>query len=92
LRSLLFVSQPIVIVNYKGIALNTELRADFLVADSIVIELKAVEFFYPVHEAQILSYMKLLRCPKGLLINFCSTNIIQQGKKSYINELYRSLV
>lgn len=92
LRGLHFTSEQTVIVGYKDIALDTELRADFFVENAIVVELKAVENIHPIHEAQLLTYMKLLRSPKGLLFNFCSTNIIQHGKKSYVNELYRSLV
>ena len=49
----------------------------------MVLELKSVEKFLPIHEAQILTYMKILNAPVGLLINFNSTNIIQNGKKPF---------
>lgn len=55
---------------YKGQFLDTELRLDVLVEDLIVVELKAVEAMHPLYEAQLLTYMKLLQKPKGLLINF----------------------
>jgi GxxExxY protein len=56
-----------------------------------VVELKAVENIIPIHEAQILTYMNLLNSPKGILINFNSTNIFQYGQKTFVNDLYRVL-
>ena len=91
-RGIISVSDQIVSVNYKGDIVNTELRADLFIEDCLVVELKAVEAILPVHEAQLLTYMKLLRAPKGLLINFNCTNIIQYGKKSFVNNFYRDLI
>jgi GxxExxY protein len=71
--------------------LDTALRVDFYVNNCLVIEVKAVDSILPIQEAQILTYMKLLKAPKGLLINFNCTNIIQTGKKPYVNEFYREL-
>ncbi len=76
---------------YKGETLNTELRLDVLVEDIIVVELKAVEALHPLYEAQLLTYMKLLKKPKGLLINFNCTNIFKEGQKTMVNELYAGL-
>jgi GxxExxY protein len=84
-------SQVTVPVNYKGLEIDTELRCDLFVENVSVVELKAVEFILPVHEAQILTYMKLLNAPKGLLINFNVTHIFKEGQKTYVNELYRRL-
>jgi GxxExxY protein len=84
-------SQVTVPVNYKGLEIDTELRCDLFVENVLVVELKAVEFILPVHEAQILTYMKLLNAPKGLLINFNVTHIFKEGQKTYVNELYRRL-
>jgi GxxExxY protein len=64
-------------IHYKGLDLETELRLDLLVNDTIIIELKAVELLHPVFEAQLLTYMKLLKKPQGLLINFFTDNILQ---------------
>lgn len=91
-RGIQFASNKIVSVNYKGEVLDTELRADLIVEDCLVIELKAIENILSIHEAQLLTYMKLLKAPKGLLINFNCTNIIQYGKKSFVNNYYRDLV
>jgi GxxExxY protein len=81
------VSVPI---NYNGLNLETELRLDLLVDDLIIIELKAVEILHPVYEAQLLTYMKLLQKPQGLLINFFTTNI-SKTLKPFVNEFYNEL-
>lgn len=68
------VSVPL---DYKGISFEAELRADVIVEKLVVVELKAVEAILPIHKAQLLTYLKLLHAPKGLLINFNSTNITE---------------
>ena len=92
LRNISFKSEHIISVHYKGVIVDTALRTDFLIGSDLLVELKAVESILPIHEAQILTYMKLLKAPKGLLINFNCTNIIHHGKKSYVNEFYRELL
>jgi GxxExxY protein len=62
-----------------------------LVEDSIVVEIKAVEGLLPIHEAQLMTYLKLLNKPKGILINFNCTNIFQKGQKTLVTELFASL-
>jgi len=86
LQNINFVSEQFIPINYKGILLNTELRADLIVENCLVLELKSTSTILPIHEAQILSYMKLLKLPKGLLINFNCTNIVQNGKRTFVNE------
>jgi GxxExxY protein len=71
--------------------IETELRCDLLVENNLVVELKAVDKILPIHQAQILTYMKLLNAPQGLIINFNVTNIFKEGQKSFVNELYRKL-
>lgn len=71
--------------------MEADLRCDFLVGDSIVVELKAVDAIVPVFEAQLLTYMKLLQKPKGILINFNCTNLFKEGQKTYVNEYFRNL-
>ena len=70
LQSIPATTQKIVRVEYKGLVFEESLRFDILVADCLLIELKAVEVLHPVSKAQLLSYMKLLNIPVGLLINF----------------------
>lgn len=69
-RGLRVVRQHRVPLYYKGKRLGEDLRADIVVEDCIIIEVKAVETMLPVHEAQLLSYMKLSEIRLGYLINF----------------------
>ncbi len=57
-------------VTYKEVSLDCAYRLDLLVEESVVVEIKAIEKILPLHEAQLLSYMKLGRWPVGLLLNF----------------------
>jgi GxxExxY protein len=92
LRKLKAESELIVTIHYKEIELDAELRCDLLIEDSIVVELKSVNEMHPIFEAQLLTYMKLLSKPKGILINFNCVNLFKEGQKTYVNELYRNLV
>ena len=76
---------------YKVLEFESEIRCDLFVEKSLVVELKAIDKILPIHEAQLLTYMKLLEVPMGLLINFNVTNIFKEGQKSYVNERYRYL-
>lgn len=57
-------------IEYKGYTFEEPLRLDILVDDCLLLELKSVETVHPIHKAQLLSYMKLLKVPIGLLLNF----------------------
>jgi len=70
LRNLRFVSQLELPVEYKGLRVDAGYRLDLVVADSVVVELKAVERLLPLHEAQLLTYLRLGGYPIGLLLNF----------------------
>ena len=70
LRGLTVSNQKGVIVEYKGFTREEPLRFDVLVEQCVLVEAKAVEKILPLHKAQLLSYMKLLNVPVGLLINF----------------------
>jgi GxxExxY protein len=83
------IQQVAVPVYYDDQVIDTELRLDLLVNDTIVIELKAVENTLPVHEAQLLTYMKLLKKPQGLLINFYTDNITK-SLKPFVNEYFNN--
>lgn len=82
--------QLIVPVHYDGITIDAQLRLDLLVEDTIVVELKTVEYLMPVHEAQLYTYMKLLKKPQGLLINFYTDNITK-SLRPLVNEIFRDL-
>ncbi|MES2680740.1 MAG: GxxExxY protein [Bacteroidota bacterium] len=73
-----FQAQMWLPVKYKSKKLEGALRLDFLIENLVVLELKAVDIIIPVYKAQLLSYLKLSKMPKGLLINFHSENIVQQ--------------
>ncbi len=70
LRGVSYVNQKAVVVDYKGFTREEPLRFDLLVEGCVLVEVKAVQEVLPVHKAQLLSYMKLLDIPVGLVINF----------------------
>ena len=57
-------------VHFNGVRLDVAYKVDLLVEDSVIVELKAAQRIIPIHEAQLLSYLKLSKRPVGLLINF----------------------
>ena len=70
LRSLSAVKQQHVRIEYKGLVFEESLKFDVLVEACLLVELKAVNQIAPIHKAQLISYMKLLDIPLGLLVNF----------------------
>lgn len=70
LRGMPAANQVLVPLEYKGLTLDQTLRLDVMVDRCLIVEIKAVERVLPVHKAQLLSYMKLMDVPIGLLINF----------------------
>lgn len=90
-RNIKFQSELKVPINYKGLAIDADLRCDLLIEGILPVELKSVKEILPIHEAQLLTYMKLLNVPLGLLINFNVTHIFSEGQKTYVNEIYREL-
>jgi GxxExxY protein len=81
-HGLKYERQKTIPVEYKGCKIG-EFRIDLLVENSVVVELKSVERFDPVFEAQILSYMKLGNYKIGLLMNF-NSRLLKDGIKRYI--------
>lgn len=76
-------------VVYKDRELETDFRCDLYVENIIVVELKAVFDIHPMFEAKLLNYMKLLKSPKGILINFNCYNIFNEGQKTYANNILK---
>lgn len=70
LRGITTVNQNLVKIEYKGMVFEESLRFDMLVENCLLLELKSIQEILPIHKAQLLSYMKLLDIPIGLLINF----------------------
>jgi GxxExxY protein len=71
---------------YKGIALDAGYRVDMVIDESVVVEIKTVTKIVPVHKAQVLTYLRLLRCPLGLLLNFYVPQM-RDGVKRIVNGL-----
>lgn len=76
LRSLSTTFQQSVKITYKGIVFEETLKFDLLVADCLLLELKSVKEILPIHKAQLMSYMRLMDIPLGLLINFNETKLV----------------
>ncbi|MCB9420673.1 MAG: GxxExxY protein [Ardenticatenaceae bacterium] len=80
LRQIPFERQKPLPVVYKGVQLDVGYRLDLLVGGLVVVELKAVEKFAPIHEAQMITYLKLTNCKLGLLLNF-NVRLMKNGIK-----------
>ena len=90
-KKLNFESELKIPVFYKDRKLEVDLRCDLLIESLVVVELKSVSEINPIHEAQLLTYMKLLKAPKGILINFNCFNIFKEGQKTFVNEYFKNL-
>jgi GxxExxY protein len=84
LRRLRFDRERSVPVSYKGIAIDCGYRLDFVVEDSLILEVKAVAQLQPVHAAQVITYLKLTAFPVGLLVNFHS-EVLRDGIRRFVH-------
>jgi GxxExxY protein len=85
-RNIKVLSQVALPVNYNGIKIDAGYRIDLLVENKIIVELKSVEKMLPIHEAQLLTYLKLSKLKLGLLINF-NVDLIKNGIKRMVNNI-----
>jgi GxxExxY protein len=76
LRGVPVLNQEEVVIDYKGTVFKETLRFDLLVDGCLLVELKAIQDVLPIHKAQLLSYMKLLNVPLGLLFNFHEVKLV----------------
>ena len=83
LKGISFERQKVLPIEYKGVQLAGDYRIDLLVENEIIIEIKSVNKLMGIHEAQILTYMKLAKIKYGLLINF-NVALLKEGLKSFI--------
>ena len=90
-RKINFLTEMKIPVLYKAKELEIDFRCDLFVENCLVVELKAVQELTKVFEAQLLTYMKLLKSPKGILLNFNRVNIFKQGQKTFVNEYFSLL-
>lgn len=84
LQGIPYIRQFPIQVRYKDTVISNDLRVDLIVYDSIVVELKSVEKLAPIHCKQTLTYMRLLRIKKGLLINF-NEAVLKDGIKRILD-------
>jgi GxxExxY protein len=75
IRNISCKNQVLVPVEYKGYVFEETLRLDVIVDDCLIVELKSVKEVLPIHKAQLMSYMKLLDIPIGLILNFNVTSL-----------------
>ena len=76
LQQIRSANQRLVKIEYKGLIFEEPLRFDVLIEDCLLLELKSVQEVLPIHKAQLLSYMKLLNIPLGLIINFHELKLV----------------
>ena len=87
-RTLRVETERPVHVVYRGVAIDSPFKIDLIVEQSVVVEVKAVQVFAPVHHAQVISYLKLTGCPRGLLINF-NVPLLKNGIRKVVRpDLY----
>ncbi|MGD0213356.1 MAG: GxxExxY protein [Terriglobales bacterium] len=79
LRGLVFQRQVPLPVEYKGVKLDCGYRLDLIVQDTVILELKCVEHVLPVHEAQLLTYLKLTGKHVGIIMNFNVATLVRGG-------------
>jgi len=84
LRGVPYQKELPVPLNYKGIRIEVGFRADVVVDQKLLIELKAVEQLLPIHKAQVITYLKLMHLPLGLMINFNEV-LIKNGIHRVLN-------
>lgn len=90
-RKINFQTEMKIPLVYKEKELKVDFRCDLFVENSLVVELKSILQVNPISEAQILTYMKLLKAPKGIIINFNCFNIFKEGQKTFVNEYFKNL-
>lgn len=84
LRGVTYQRELPVPLNYKGVRIEVGFRADVIIEQKLLIELKAVEQLLPIHKAQVITYLKLMRLPLGLMINFNEV-LIKDGIRRVLN-------
>ena len=91
LREILFERQVPIPVEYKGVKLDCGYRADIVVDETILLEIKAIDSLLPVHEAQLLTYLRLGGWKIGLLINF-NVELLKHGLRRRVLDLTEEVI
>ena len=90
-RKINFQTEMKIPLVYKEKELEVDFRCDLFIENNLVVELKSILQLNPINEAQLLTYMKLLKAPKGIIINFNCFNIFKEGQKTFVNEYFKQL-
>ncbi len=86
-----YVSELHIPFVYKDIHIDCKVKCDFLIENLIVLELKSVSELHPIHKAQTMNYMNLLKVPKSVLINFNVYNLYHEGTETFVNKYFEKL-
>lgn len=86
LRQLSFQTEVFISLGYKGLEIKNAYKADFIVAEKLIVELKSVEQIEQIHKSQLLTYLRWADCRLGLLINF-NVPLLKSGIKRIANNL-----
>ncbi len=90
-RKIKFSSEMKIPLIYKNKELEIDFRCDLFIENCLVVELKSVTLLNPIFEAQLQTYMNLLKAPKGIIINFNCFNIFKEGQKTFVNDYFKKL-
>lgn len=78
-------------LTYKDLNINCKVKYDFLIENTIVVEIKSVEELHKIHKAQTMNYMNLLKVPKSILINFNVYNLYNEGTETFVGKEFEKL-
>lgn len=84
LRGVAYQKELLIPLNYKGVRIEVGFRADVVIEQKLLIELKAVEQLLPIHKAQVITYLKLTHLPLGILVNFNEV-LVKNGIQRVLN-------
>lgn len=76
---------------YKDLYINCKVKCDFLIKNTIVLEIKSVDELHKIHKAQTMNYMNLLKVPKSILINFNVYNLYNEGTETFVSKDFEKL-
>ncbi|WBV52243.1 GxxExxY protein [Chryseobacterium gambrini] len=77
---------------YKDLKINCKVKCDFLIENTIVLEIKSVTEFHNIHRAQTMNYMNLLKVSKSILVNFNVYNLYHEGTETFVNKDFENLL
>jgi GxxExxY protein len=89
LRDVSFQRQCEVPLLYKGVSVAAGFRADIIIENVLILELKAVDSLLPIHEAQLITYLKLMDLPLGMLVNF-NVPLVREGIQRVLNLYWKA--